>query len=102
LEPDEFASLVAAVRDAEASLGGVRYGPSPSEQSSNVFRRSLFVVEDVEPGEPFTRRNVRSIRPGYGLSPRHLGRVLGAPAARRVPRGTPLAWEHVGSTELSV
>src|SRR4051812_31518052 len=97
LEPDEFASLVRSVRDAEASLGGVRYGPSPSEQSSNVFRRSLFVVEDVEPGEAFTRRNVRSIRPGYGLSPRHLPRVLGGRATTRLARGTPLAWEHVGS-----
>jgi N-acetylneuraminate synthase len=95
LEPDEFAALVRAVREAEAVLGSVRYGPSPSEQSSTMFRRSLFVVEDVEAGEPFTGANVRSIRPGTGLAPRELRNVLGKPAAARVERGTPLAWDLV-------
>jgi pseudaminic acid synthase len=95
LEPDEFAALVRSVRDAEASLGSVRYGASPAERSSAVFRRSLFVVEDVEPGEPFTRANVRSIRPGAGLPPRHLGRVLDRRAAVAIPRGTPLTWDLV-------
>jgi N-acetylneuraminate synthase len=95
LEPDEFAALVRAVREAEAVLGSVRYGPSPSERSSTAFRRSLFVVEDVEAGELFTAANVRSIRPGTGLAPRELRNVLGKPAASRVERGTPLAWDLV-------
>jgi N-acetylneuraminate synthase len=95
LEPDEFAALVRAVRDAQASLGSVRYGPSPSEASSNVFRRSLFAVADIAAGEEFTRDNVRSIRPGTGLAPRHLPRVLGSVAAVPISRGTPLRWEHV-------
>jgi len=95
LEPDEFAALVRDVRDAEASRGAVRYGPSPAERSSTMFRRSLFAVEDIEAGERFTRRNVRSIRPGTGLSPRHLGRVLDARASTHVARGTPLSWELV-------
>jgi N-acetylneuraminate synthase len=95
LEPHEFASMVTAVREAEAALGSVRYGPSESERSSDMFRRSLFVVEDVEPGERFTRANVRSIRPGDGLAPRHLADVLDGRASRRIPRGTPLSWDLV-------
>jgi pseudaminic acid synthase len=95
LEPDEFRQMVAAVRDAEATLGSVRYGPSERERSSLGFRRSLFVVADVAPGESFTADNVRAIRPGHGLAPRHLPDVLGRPAARSVTRGTPLSWEDV-------
>ena len=95
LEPAEFAALVRAVRDAEAVVGAVRYGASPTEQSSLAFRRSLFVVENVEAGEPFTTANVRSIRPGSGLSPRELPCVLGNVAATRIERGTPLAWDLV-------
>ncbi len=95
LEPDEFAAMVGAVRDAEAALGSVRYGPSESERSSVMFRRSLFVVDDVEPGERFTAANVRSIRPGDGLAPRHLPAVLAGRAACRIPRGTPLSWDLV-------
>jgi N-acetylneuraminate synthase len=95
LEPHELAATVQAVRDAEAALGTVRYGPSASECSSLAFRRSLFVVQDVAEGEPFTRENVRSIRPGAGLAPRHLPDVLAGRAATRLPRGTALRWEHV-------
>lgn len=96
LEPDELAGLVSAVREAEAALGGVRYGPTPGEEASRVFRRSLFVVEDVAAGDAFTRENVRCIRPGHGLAPKHLGEVLGRPATTAVPRGTPLSWDLVG------
>jgi N-acetylneuraminate synthase len=95
LEPAEFRSMVEAVRDAEAALGTVRYGPSEREKASLAFRRSLFVVEDVAEGEPFTERSVRSIRPGDGLAPRHLDEVLGRRARQRVARGTPLTWEMV-------
>ena len=96
LEPDELGQLVVAVREAEASLGHVRYGPSPGEESSRVFRRSLFVVADIAEGEPFTEDNVRAIRPGHGLAPRHLPEVLGRTAARSVTCGTPMAWDLVG------
>lgn len=96
LEPDELRQLVAAVREAEASLGGVRYGATAGEEASRVFRRSLFVVADVAPGEPFTSENVRCIRPGHGLAPKHLDEVLGRPATTAVVRGTPLSWDLVG------
>lgn len=93
LEPEEFASMVAAVREAEASLGGVRFGPSEHERHSLAFRRSLFVVADVAAGERLTRENVRAIRPGDGLAPRHLDEVLGRAAGRAIERGTPLVWD---------
>jgi N-acetylneuraminate synthase len=95
LEPEEFAAMVDAVRTAELALGEVHYGVSPAEASSRVFRRSLFVVKDVRGGEPFTDVNVRSIRPGHGLHPRHLDDVLTRRASRDISRGTPLAWEMV-------
>lgn len=95
LEPQEFRALADAVRTAEMALGTVRYGVSPEEEKSVVFRRSLFVVRDVRAGEPFTEENVRSIRPSGGLLPKHLDAVLGRRAARDVPRGTPLDWASV-------
>jgi pseudaminic acid synthase len=95
LEPHEFRDMVNAVRVAEQALGVVRYGCGPLEEKSRAFRRSLFVVQDVRAGEPYTARNVRSIRPGYGLHTRHLEQVVGRVASRDVARGTPLAWELV-------
>jgi pseudaminic acid synthase len=95
LEPDEFRAMVDAVRATEQALGGVRYGPSTRERASLAFRRSLFVVEDVEAGERLTERNVRCIRPGQGLHPRHLSDVLGRTAAQPIRRGTPLSWELI-------
>lgn len=92
LEPDEFKAMVEAIRVAEKALGQVHYGPGEQESKSRVFRRSLFVVEDVKAGEAFTARNVRSIRPGSGLPPKHLPAVLGQRAARDVERGTPVSW----------
>jgi N-acetylneuraminate synthase len=93
LEPSEFAAMVDAVRTAEAALGAVRQGATDHEVASQVFRRSLFVVEPVRAGEILTRDNVRSIRPGHGLPPRHLEEVLGRRARVDIDRGTPLAWE---------
>lgn len=91
LEPHEFRAMVDAVRDAEAALGSVRYGPSTSESSSLVFRRSLFAVADIAEGELFSEENVRAIRPGYGLPPKGLSEVLGRRSTRAIERGTPLS-----------
>ncbi|MDA0243799.1 MAG: pseudaminic acid synthase [Chloroflexi bacterium] len=95
LEPDEFATMVAAVRTAEQALGGVQYGPTAAEKSSQTFRRSLFVVADMAEGELFTEQNVRSIRPGHGLHTRYLSDVLGRKANRPIERGTPLTWDLI-------
>jgi len=93
MEPEEFASLVAAVRSAEKSLGKVQYGPTLHERRTLPFRRSLFVVRDMKKGEMFTVENVRSIRPADGLHPKHLPEVVGRHAARDIERGTPISWE---------
>lgn len=66
LEPQEFKAMVEAIRVAEKALGEVSYEVTEKQQESRVFRRSLFVVKDMEAGEEFTEENVRSIRPGYG------------------------------------
>jgi pseudaminic acid synthase len=90
-EPGEFKAMVDAIRAAEKALGEVRFEVSQPETKSRVFRRSLFVVKDMKAGEVFTEENVRSIRPGYGLHPRHLKEVLGKRAAQDIPQGTPLS-----------
>jgi N-acetylneuraminate synthase len=95
LEPAEFKSMVEAVRTAQQSLGRVQYGPAAGEQKSRIFRRSLFVVQDVKCGDLFTSDNVRSIRPAHGLHPRHLDEILGQRAAQDVSRGTPLSWQMI-------
>lgn len=96
LEPGEFKAMVEAIRSAEQALGRVHYGVSEREAASKVFRRSLFVVEDIKAGERFTSTNVRSIRPSHGLPPKYLPEVLGRRAARGIERGTPLSWELLG------
>ncbi len=95
LEPAEFRLMVEQVRITERALGRVNYEVSSKESASRVFRRSLFVVENVRAGEVFTEKNVRSIRPGAGMPPKHLGEILGRHAAKDVERGTPLAWELI-------
>ena len=95
LEPHEFRAMVEAIRTAEKALGELRYEISKQEAKSRAYRRSLFVVKDMKAGEGFTEENLRSIRPGYGLHPRHLKDVLGRQAARDIRQGTPLSWELI-------
>jgi pseudaminic acid synthase len=92
LEPGEFRRLCQECRDAHLALGRVSYERGESELSNMVFRRSLYVTVDVPVGARLTTENVRSIRPGYGLEPRHLDLVLTARAARALTRGEALQW----------
>lgn len=96
MEPSEMKALVEECERAYQAIGSVSYGTSDAERKSLMFRRSIFAVRDVDPGELFTPDNVRIIRPGFGLAPKHLDRVLGRPASKRVARGTPLSWELIG------
>lgn len=98
LEPAEFRAMVDAVRVTEKALGRVSYAMTPKEEASRIFRRSLFVVEEVKAGEVFTDSNLRCIRPGTGLLPRHLPDLLGRRAARDIPRGTPMGWDLVAAS----
>jgi N-acetylneuraminate synthase len=93
LEPPEFTALVADCKAAWRALGRVRHDRAGSESGNLAFRRSLYVVADVAAGEALTPANVRSIRPGYGLAPRHMPEVLGRRAARPLKRGDRLSWD---------
>jgi N-acetylneuraminate synthase len=95
LEPQELAALVKGVRTAHDALGRADYGRASSEQGNVTFRRSLYVVKDIGAGETFTTENVRSIRPGLGLSPAKLPTILGRRASRAIKRGTPLSFDLV-------
>ena len=95
LEPEELAALTRGARAAFQALGSGAETRSQVETASLTFRRSLFVVRDIAAGEAFTAENVRIIRPGHGLAPRHLPEVLGRAARHALKRGTPLNWEAV-------
>ncbi len=95
LEPDELAALARGARAVFAALGTGADTRPEVEKASMAFRRSLYVVRDMAAGEPFTRENVRSIRPGYGLAPKHLPDILGRTAAGAIVRGTALNWSQI-------
>lgn len=94
LEPRELAELVRQIRVAEAAVGtdAAIPGATTAEAANLVFRRSLFAVADIPRGAELTRDNVRALRPGYGLAPKHLRDILGRRAAADIARGTPLTW----------
>jgi N-acetylneuraminate synthase len=93
LEPEEFAQLRVESERAWQALGQVRYGPTEAEKKSLVYRRSLYITEDLPEGEALSAANVRAIRPGLGLPPKHYEEVMGRRVNRAVKRGTPLAWD---------
>jgi N-acetylneuraminate synthase len=95
MEPHELRALVDGVHTVEKALGGVRYSPTESEVNNLVFRRSLYVVEEMAAGDTFTEQNIRSIRPGFGLAPKHLPGIRGRTAAQDIKRGTALNWDLV-------
>ena len=95
MEPAELAQLVTETQRAWQSLGVIQDGPTEKEKLSLVFRRSLYVVEDIKAGETLTSSNVRAIRPGNGLSPKFYDQVLGKKAKKDITRGTPLAHDLI-------
>lgn len=96
LEPAEMRSLAIESERAWQSLGCVHYGPVDNEIESLKYRRSLYAVEDIKKGERFTSKNIRSIRPGFGLEPKFLNIVLEKVAKKHLSRGHPISWDVVG------
>ena len=92
MEPNEFKAMVDAVRIAEQAVGCITYELTEKEKNSRVFRKSIFVVEDIEKGEVLTTKNTRIIRPGYGMASKHFDQVLDMRAKAKITRGTPLDW----------
>jgi pseudaminic acid synthase len=93
LEPHEFKAMVNAIRTTKKALGKVSYEVTDKEAASRVFRRSLFVVKDMKAGDVFSEENIRSIRPGYGLSPRYIGKIIGRCSSKDISKGTPVSWD---------
>lgn len=91
----EFTEMVKAVRDAEKAIGVVDYTLTDKQLKGRDFSRSLYVVEDIKAGEVITEKNVRSIRPGFGLHPKYLTEIIGKRVKRDVERGTPLSFDFV-------
>ncbi|MFU8788433.1 MAG: pseudaminic acid synthase [Methylobacter sp.] len=97
MEPDEMAQLVVETERAWQALGQVSYGATEAEKKSMMFRRSLYVVQDLKAGDVLTRDNVRAIRPGFGLPTKYLGQLLGSTVKQDVRRGTALQWNLLGT-----
>lgn len=95
MTPEEFKQMVQDVRNVEKALGVPTYGVSKQEESSMVFRRSIFVTKDVNKGGVFTEENTRIIRPGYGIKPKYYKDILGTVAAEDVKRGTPFTFDLI-------
>lgn len=95
LEPYELKAMVKSIRETEKSLGQVSYELTEKMKKSREFSRSLFVVENVKRGETFTEKNIRSIRPGFGMHPKHFNDVIGKRASEDIQRGTPLSWNLI-------
>lgn len=100
MEPDEFAQMVADVKNAAKIRGDVKYGPNDGEKSNMKFRRSLFAVKDIKKGELITEENVRSIRPSNGLSPKYLNAILGKKVNSDIKFGTPIKEDLIEDFDL--
>jgi pseudaminic acid synthase len=101
LEPQDLAALCRDLRTAWEALGRVDYGRKSSELSNVRFRRSLYIVEDVQAGEVLSHKNLRSIRPGFGVAPKHLEAFIGKLASREIKRGTPVSWDMISGSQQS-
>lgn len=95
MEPDEFKQMVQDIRKAEKAVDDIDYELSKREEDSRVFRRSIFVINNIKAGEKFTEENVRVIRPEKGLKPKYFPKIIGKKAAKDIERGTPLSWDLV-------
>ncbi len=96
MEPHELKALVIETERAWQALGHVQYGAEGREKNSLQFRRSLYVVEDMKAGDVLSAKNLRAIRPGFGLPPKWYEVVIGKKINKNVERGTALSWDHLG------
>lgn len=93
IEPEELTALVKETNKVIKAIGNTYYGPTDKEINARLRRRSLYIAEDMQAGEVFTKKNLRRIRPGLGLPPKYYDLLLGKKVNRAVPKGTPLSWE---------
>jgi len=91
-----MAALVTETGPAWQALGGIYYGPTEPEKPSMRFRRSMYIAKGIKAGELLTRENLRVIRPGYGLAPKHYESLLGRRVNRDLAMGAAMAWVFIG------
>lgn len=95
MEPEELKNLVIESQRAYLSLGKITYGVLEAEKKSLLYKRSLYIAEDIKQGELFTAKNIRVIRPGDGLQPKYYNLILGKVASQDLQKGIPLTWENL-------
>ena len=95
MEPAELTQLVSETERAWQALGQVSYGATEAEKKSMVFRRSLYIVKPLKAGDSLTNENLKSIRPGLGLPPKHLDSLLGKTVNRDIAIGTAVSWDII-------
>ena len=95
LEPDELKQLCEDVKTAFEASGKVDYGMKSSEQPNAKFRRSLYFATDLDKGDKITVENVRSVRPGFGLAPKHYDELMGKTVTENIKSGTPTSWDLI-------
>ena len=100
LDKEEFSSMVKAVREAEKAIGKIDYSLTKSQLKSRDFSRSLYVVSDIRAGELISKENVKSIRPGFGISPKFLKDILGKKARVDLTKGTRFKLEYLSSDDI--
>ncbi len=95
LEPDEFKVLVRESNNAAVALGDIQYGGSKSEQASKKYRRSIYISKNINAGDVLTEDNVRIVRPGFGLAPKHYEQIMGKKINTTLIKGTALSWDVI-------
>lgn len=95
LDKQEFKEFVDAIRKCEEAKGEIFYGANEEEKESLVFKKSIFAIDDIEEGERFTKKNVRIIRPGYGIAPKYYSVLLQKKSKRKISKGEPIMIEDI-------
>jgi pseudaminic acid synthase len=95
IEPEELRQMILSIREVEKAIGKASYDLSPKVLKSREHSRSLFIVKDIKKGEIFTKENIRSIRPGFGLQPKFFEEILGKKARKNLLKGTPLDFDLI-------
>lgn len=95
MEPDEFKKMVDEIRMVEKAIGHITYDLTQKQKKSREHARSLFVVEPIKKGDIFTEKNIRSIRPAFGLHTMYYEDILGKRATQDIEKGTPLQWNLI-------
>ncbi len=95
MEPEEFKLMVDSIRNIEKALGEVTYDLTEKQRNSKEHSRSLFVVEDIKRGEVFTEKNIKSIRPGFGLESKYINDIIDRKASKDIRKGTPMSFDLI-------